>query len=187
MRSRVHRQQLLDQWVERLRAFLDIDAARVGIVRGGRKRPTGFIDVAIIQSLVGKGEVFDVVTNYGHLVVDECHHLSAVSFEAVSRAAKAKYVLGLSATVTRKDGHHPIIFMQCGPIRYRVDARRQAACLDVSPRSTRRSIEHSSNMSHAEGVNVPNMNQAMPSNKRGEVLLEIAAILRLVITFGKMF
>ena len=64
---------------------------------------------------------------YGHFVVDECHHLSAVSFEAVARAAKAKYVLGLSATVTRKDGHHPIIFMQCGPIRYRVDAKRQAA------------------------------------------------------------
>jgi superfamily II DNA or RNA helicase len=66
------------------------------------------------------------------LVVDECHHLSAVSFEAVARAAKAKYVVGLSATVTRKDGHHPIIFMQCGPIRYRVDARRQAAARPFS-------------------------------------------------------
>ncbi len=128
----VHRQQLLDQWVERLRAFLDIDSARVGVIRGGRKRPTGFIDVATIQSLVRKGEVSDVVANYGHLVVDECHHLSAVSFEAVARAAKAKYVLGLSATVTRKDGHHPIIFMQCGPIRYRVDARRQAAARPFS-------------------------------------------------------
>jgi superfamily II DNA or RNA helicase len=85
------------------------------------------IDVATIQSLVRKGEVSDLVAGYGHLVVDECHHLSAVSFEAVARATKAKYVLGLSATVTRKDGHHPITFMQCGPIRYRVDARKQAA------------------------------------------------------------
>ena len=68
----------------------------------------------------------NLVADYGHLVVDECHHLSAVSFEAVARAIKAKYVLGLSATVTRKDGHHPIIFMQCGPIRYHVDARKQA-------------------------------------------------------------
>jgi superfamily II DNA or RNA helicase len=66
--------------------------------------------------------------------VDECHHLSAVSFEAVARAAKAKYVLGLSATVTSKDGHHPIIFMQCGPVRYRVDARRQAASRPFSHR-----------------------------------------------------
>ena len=128
----VHRQQLLDQWVARLRAFLDVDAARVGVIRGGRKRPTGFIDVATIQSLVRKGEVSDLVADYGHLVVDECHHLSAVSFEAVARAAKAKYVVGLSATVTRKDGHHPIIFMQCGPIRYRVDARRQAAARPFS-------------------------------------------------------
>jgi superfamily II DNA or RNA helicase len=134
----VHRQQLLDQWVARLRAFLDIDADRIGVIRGGRKRPTGVIDVATIQSLVRKGDVSDLVADYGQLVVDECHHLSAVSFEAVARAAKAKYVLGLSATVTRKDGHHPIIFMQCGPIRYRVDARKQAATRPFSHRVIRK-------------------------------------------------
>jgi superfamily II DNA or RNA helicase len=128
----VHRQQLLDQWVARLSAFLDIDPNRIGVIRGGKKRPTGVIDVATIQSLVRKSEVSDLVAAYGHLVVDECHHLSAVSFEAVARAAKAKYVLGLSATVTRKDGHHPIIFMHCGPIRYRVDARKQAAARPFS-------------------------------------------------------
>jgi superfamily II DNA or RNA helicase len=80
-----------------------------------------------MQSLVRQGVVSDLVANYGHLIVDECHHLSAVSFEAIAREAKARYVLGLSATVARKDGHHPIIFMQCGPVRYRVDARQQAA------------------------------------------------------------
>ena len=74
------------------------------------------------------------MADYGHLVVDECHHLSAVSFETVARAAKAKYVLGLSATVTRKDGHHPVIFMQCGPIRYRVDAKKQAAARSFAHR-----------------------------------------------------
>jgi very-short-patch-repair endonuclease len=67
------------------------------------------------------------VGEYGHVIVDECHHLSAQSFEQVVRRAKARYVTGLSATVTRKDGHHPIIFMQCGPVRYRVDAKAQAA------------------------------------------------------------
>jgi len=82
----------------------------------------------------GRGLISDLVADYGHLVVDECHHLSAVSFEAVARAAKAKYVLGLSATVTRKDGHHPIIFMQCGPMRYRVDAKKQAAARPFSQR-----------------------------------------------------
>ena len=130
----VHRQQLLDQWVARLRTFLDVDGAHIGVIRGGKKKPTGCIDVATIQSLVKKGEVSDLVADYGHLVVDECHHLSAVSFEAVARAAKAKYVLGLSATVTRKDGHHPIIFMQCGPIRYRVDAKRTGAARPFSHR-----------------------------------------------------
>ncbi len=123
----IHRRQLMDQWVARLSAFLDIDPKRIGMIGGGKKKPTGMIDVALIQSLVRKGEVSDVVAKYGHLIVDECHHLPAVSFEAVARQSKAKFVLGLSATVTRKDGHHPIVFMQCGPVRYRVDARKQAA------------------------------------------------------------
>lgn len=121
----VHRRQLLDQWVERLRAFLDIPANQIGIIGGGKRKPSGLIDVALIQSLVKKGVVDDLVAEYGQLIVDECHHLSAVSFEAVARETKAKYVLGLTATATRKDGHHPIIFMQCGPIRYKVNARHQ--------------------------------------------------------------
>ena len=123
----VHRRQLLDQWLARLASFLDLPAEQIGQIGGGKRRPTGVVDVAVIQSLVRKGEVDDVVADYGHLIVDECHHLSAVSFEAVARRCKARYVLGLSATVTRRDGHHPIIFMQCGPVRFRVDARRQAA------------------------------------------------------------
>ena len=122
----VHRRQLLDQWVDKLSAFLDIDPKKIGVIKGGKRKPTGQIDVASLQSLMRKGEVSDLVANYGQLVFDECHHLSAVSFEAIAREAKAKFVLGLSATLTRKDGHHPIIFMQCGPVRYRVDARKQA-------------------------------------------------------------
>ena len=123
----VHRQQLLEQWVERLASFLDVPAKSIGRLGGGRKSLTGRIDVALIQSLVRKGVVHDCVGSYGHLVVDECHHLPASSFELVARRAKARYVTGLSASITRKDGHHPIIFMQCGPVRYRVNARQQAA------------------------------------------------------------
>jgi len=122
----VHRRQLLDQWVERLSAFLDVPVAKIGQIGGGRDRATGLLDVALIQSLGRKGAVDDRVGEYGHLIVDECHHLSAYSFEQVARRAKARFVAGLSATVTRKDGHHPIIFMQCGPIRHRVSARMQA-------------------------------------------------------------
>lgn len=123
----VHRRELLNQWVERLRSFLSIDPKQIGAIGGGKRKPTGVIDVALIQSLVRKGEVADEVADYGHLIVDECHHLSAASFELVARRSKARYVVGLSATVARKDGHHPIIFMQCGPVRHRVDARIQAA------------------------------------------------------------
>ena len=79
-----------------------------------------------MQSLVRKEVVDDRIAGYGNLVVDECHHISARSFELVVRRAKAKFVTGLSATVTRKDGHHRIIFMQCGPVRHRVDAKTQA-------------------------------------------------------------
>ncbi len=128
----VHRQQLLEQWIERLTAFLDLPKGTIGRIGGGRRKPTGTIDVAIIQSLVRKGVVSDFVADYGHLIVDECHHLSARSFELVARRAKAKYIIGLSATVTRKDGHHPIIYMQCGPVRHRVDAKHQAAARPFS-------------------------------------------------------
>jgi superfamily II DNA or RNA helicase len=119
----VHRRQLQQQWIERLSTFLGIPARAIGRIGGGRRRPTGLLDVAIIQSMVRKGVVDDLVASYGHLIVDECHHLSAQSFEQVARQAKAKFVTGLSATVTRKDGHHPIIFMQCGPARFRLSAR----------------------------------------------------------------
>jgi superfamily II DNA or RNA helicase len=128
----VHRQQLMDQWVERLVQFLGLEKKEIGRLGAGRKRLTGRIDVALIQSLVRKGEVKDLVADYGHVIIDECHHLSARSFELAARRAKARYVLGLSATVTRKDGHHPIIFMQCGPVRYRVDAKEQATARPFS-------------------------------------------------------
>ncbi len=123
----VHRRQLLDQWIERLSVFLGVPAKSIGRIGGGRRRPTGLLDVALIQSLARNGVVDDCVGEYGQLIVDECHHLSATSFEQVARQAKARFVAGLSATIARKDGHHPIIFMQCGPVRHRVNARAQAA------------------------------------------------------------
>ena len=122
----VHRRQLMEQWVARLTAFLDLPPSAIGRIGGGKRKPGGIVDVAVIQSLVRNKEVDDLVAEYGHLVVDECHHLSAVSFEAVALRAKARFVLGLSATVTRKDGRHPIVVMQCGPVRFRASAKAQA-------------------------------------------------------------
>jgi superfamily II DNA or RNA helicase len=123
----VHLKELLYQWIDRLNAFLDVSDDDIGQIGGGKRKPSGIIDVATIQSLGRKGVVNDIVAEYGYLVVDECHHISARSFEIVARQCKAKYVTGLSATVTRKDGHHPIIFMNCGPVRYKVDDKKQAA------------------------------------------------------------
>jgi superfamily II DNA or RNA helicase/very-short-patch-repair endonuclease len=122
----VHRRQLLDQWVDRLSEFLGIPTKQIGRLGGGRRKLKEQVDVAMIQSLVRKGVVNDCVADYGQVIVDECHHVSAHSFELVTRAAKARYFLGLTATVTRKDGHHPIIFMQCGPVRHNVDAKAEA-------------------------------------------------------------
>jgi len=123
----VHRQPLLDQWVAQLALFLGLDAKDIGRIGGGRHKPNGRLDVAMIQSLVRKESVNDLVANYGHVIVDECHHLPAVSFERVLAEVRARFVTGLTATPQRRDGHHPIIQMQLGPVRFSVDARSQAA------------------------------------------------------------
>jgi hypothetical protein len=122
----VHRRQLMDQWRERLASFLSLPSNDIGQFGGGKNRRTGIIDVAIIQSLYRKRVVQDFVADYGHVIVDECHHLSAFTFENVLRQIKAKYVLGLTATPTRKDGHHPIIYMQCGHIRFFLSPKKAA-------------------------------------------------------------
>jgi superfamily II DNA or RNA helicase len=136
----VHRQQLLDQWQERLGMFLDLPPKSIGHIGGGKIDRTGCVDVAVIQSLYRKDEVKDFVAEYGQVIVDECHHISAFTFEQVMRQVKAKYVVGLTATPTRKDGHHPIIYMQCGPVRYNMSARTMTEATPfehkVTPRHT---------------------------------------------------
>lgn len=114
----VHRTELLKQWQERLQAFLGVVNGVVGTIGGGKSKPTGKIDIAVMQSVSRQGEVNPLVENYGHVIVDECHHVGAISFDAILKRTKAKYVLGLTATPIRRDGQQPIIFMQCGPIRY---------------------------------------------------------------------
>ena len=123
----VHRRHMMDQWRERLALFLGLSTKNIGQIGGGKTSRTECIDVAVIQSLIRKGDVKDLVAEYGQVIVDECHHVSAFSFERVLRKVKAKYVVGLTATPVRKDGHHPIILMQCGPIRFNVGSKKQAA------------------------------------------------------------
>ena len=151
----VHTQALLNQWRSALAEFLQIDETPaplpkkrgrkkeqplIGQLGGNKNTLSGIVDVAILQSLLSGDEVKDVVKNYGMVIVDECHHVSAVTFERVMKETTARYVYGLSATPTRSDGHHPIVFLQCGPIRYLVDAKTQAQKRDfvqfVIPRFT---------------------------------------------------
>ncbi len=138
----VHRTELLKQWQERLQAFLGVGKGIVGTIGGGKSRPTGKIDVAVMQSLSRQGEINPLVENYGHVIVDECHHVGAASFDAILKRTKARFVLGLTATPIRRDGQQPIIFMQCGPIRHRADRPATAPHdLEVSPRFLSRHID----------------------------------------------
>jgi superfamily II DNA or RNA helicase len=119
----VHRKQLMDQWAERINQFLGISKKEIGCIGGGKKKRTGIIDIAIMQSMNKKNKlnqsfVEDWIKDYGQIIVDECHHISASSFERIIRNCPAYYRLGLSATVIRKDGQHPIVFMNLGPVRY---------------------------------------------------------------------
>ncbi len=115
----VHRTELLKQWQVRLAAFLDVGKDVIGVIGGGKNKPTGQIDIAVMQSLSRQCEVDSLVESYGQVIVDECHHVGAASFDAILRRAKAKHVVGLTATPIRRDGQQPIIFMQCGPIRHK--------------------------------------------------------------------
>ena len=136
----VHTKALLDQWRERLEQYLEVDFVpeEQPNGRGRRKKFKKFgalsstenslnrkIDIALLQSCISDNEVKPFVRDYGMVIVDECHHASAVSFERVLKEVNAKWVYGLTATPIRKDGHQPIIFMQCGEIRFTADSKAQ--------------------------------------------------------------
>ncbi len=142
----VHTKHLLEQWKKRLEEFLIINTQQIpkkvtakkvtrgrkrkiekfGQIGSGKKRLTNMIDIALMQSVVREGEVKEFVKNYGMVIVDECHHVPAFSFETIMKNCNPKYVLGLTATPSRKDGHHPIIFMQCGSIRYNQNTKNSS-------------------------------------------------------------
>ena len=136
----VHTKALLDQWVQRLEQFLVIDEipkveegkrrrkqslSPIGTLSSTGNKLHGIIDIALMQSCISDNEVKSFVKDYGMVIADECHHVSAINFEQILKVANAQYVYGLTATPIRKDGHQPIIFMQCGPIRYSADAKVQ--------------------------------------------------------------
>jgi superfamily II DNA or RNA helicase len=114
----VHRTELMCQWQERLGTFLALNGQKIGMIGAGKRKPTGILDIAVIQSLTRRDDLPELLSQYGQIIIDEAHHLSAQSFEAMLNEAGSQFILGLSATPVRSNGHHPIIFMQCGPIRH---------------------------------------------------------------------
>ena len=119
----VNRNNLLEQWKEKLSYFFNIDKKEIGQLGASRNNLNGKLDIASFQSLAKKDNLEEIVKDYGLIIVDECHHVAAFSFEKVLKSVRSKYVYGLTATPTRKDGWHKIIYMQCGDIRARVTNR----------------------------------------------------------------
>jgi len=119
-----HSRQLLDQWKERLSTFLE--GTSIGVIGGGKKKPSGQIDVATYQSLINKKDntVSDLVKAYGQIIIDECHHISAPRYEALLNDINARYVVGLTATPDRQDGHQKIMLMVAGPIRHKARTKQ---------------------------------------------------------------
>ncbi len=134
----VHSKPLLEQWVLRLTQFLDLDVKDIGIIGAGKNKPKGRLDVATLQSLGRRENLQELLAGYGHIVVDECHHVPAVTAEQVLQSAPARYVTGLTATPYRRDGHHPIIAMQCGPIRHEIDRHATSSGPELRLRIVRR-------------------------------------------------
>ena len=117
----VHRRPLMEQWIKRIKEFLDIDPEEIGSFGGSLKKPKGKVDVAMLQTLSKLDDSMELFNSYGQIIVDECHHIPAISFESVLKKIPARYFLGLTATPYRKDGHEEIIHMQLGPTRYEME------------------------------------------------------------------
>ena len=132
----VNRNNLLEQWKEKLSYFLGISKKEIGQIGGGKENLNGKLDIASFQSLYKRENLDELVKNYGLVIVDECHHVAAFSFERVLKSMRAKHVYGLTATPTRKDGWHKIIYMQCGDIRCRVNNKDSKSSKKVIVRKT---------------------------------------------------
>jgi len=111
----VHKTTLLEQWHQRLGEYFAIDAKAIGMLGKGKKRLNGKLDIATLQSLKNRPELIE---NYSQLIIDEAHHIPAVSFEYPLKRFRGRYVLGLSATPKRKDGMEPVLYLQCGGVAY---------------------------------------------------------------------
>jgi superfamily II DNA or RNA helicase len=173
----VHRKPLMDQWVTQLSLFLGIPPRSIGRIGAGRRRPNGRLDVAMLQSLVRKGVVDDLVADYGHVIVDESHHVPAVTFERVLSEVRAKFVTSLTATPNRRDGQHPILHMQCGPIRYAVHARSPLAQRPFENRLILRNTTFQPATAHDQGIQTLYSELAADGERNALIVNDVCAAL----------
>ena len=116
----VHRAPLGDQWKKKINEFINFDSEKIGMISGQKKNWSGKIDIAMMQTINKMKNLNEFLARYGQIIIDECHHVPAFTFESIIKKAPAIYVLGLTATPYRKDGLQSIIHIQCGPIRYQM-------------------------------------------------------------------
>ncbi|MEO5915108.1 MAG: DEAD/DEAH box helicase family protein [Luteolibacter sp.] len=117
----VHRKTLLDQWVSRIGQFLGLEKKQIGALSANGTSGTPSIVIGMIQTLVKAANPEAMFAPFTQVIIDECHHVPAASFEAVMKTCTARHFLGLTATPDRKDGLQKILFLQCGPIRHRLE------------------------------------------------------------------
>ena len=138
----VHTVEIMNNWVRDLNRFLTINEelptyttpkgrvkqrdSVIGTFSSQKRATTGIIDIAMIGSLGKEDDINPMVRDYGMIIVDECHHAAATTFENVLRASAAKYVYGMTATVKRGDKQERKLLMQLGPIRHRYTAKERA-------------------------------------------------------------
>ncbi|HJI94482.1 MAG TPA: DEAD/DEAH box helicase [Sutterellaceae bacterium] len=120
-----NRKELATQWRISAEIFLDLPRESIGTISSGKVKPSGIVDIATVQTLANQKDWQKEISRYGMIIVDECHHAAARQYESILKHYTSKYVLGLSATPRRRDGHQPIVYMQCGPVRYRVNHKKE--------------------------------------------------------------
>lgn len=111
----VNKNMLLDQWISRFVDYFGYKKSDIGFLGKSQNRLNGNIDIATMQSL---NNIPELVENYTQVIVDECHHIPALTFEQIVKNFKGMYILGLSATPNRKDELDPILYQQLGNISY---------------------------------------------------------------------
>ncbi|WP_228131101.1 DEAD/DEAH box helicase [Aliarcobacter lanthieri] len=111
----VNKNMLLEQWISRFVEYFGYTKKDIGYLGKGQNKLNGSLDIATMQSLNNTPEI---IKNYSFVIVDECHHIPALTFEQVVKSFSGKFILGLSATPNRKDELDPILYQQLGEISY---------------------------------------------------------------------